>query len=274
MVKMVKKKLIWAGLGGLMLVLVIVPILVDELSRPELEIIFFDVGQGDSIYIETKNNFQILIDGGPSSAVLDKLGEEMPFYDREIELMVLTHPDRDHLFGLLEVLKAYKVKNILWTGIVKDTAEYKEWVKLIEEEQANIIIAQAGQKIRLRSDLYLLVLHPFENLEGKEEKYINDTSIVAKLVFGDKSFLLTGDISSKIEKQLTDVEADILKVAHHGSNTSTCEEFVRAVNPKIAVISVGENNWGHPAENVLQTLKQFGINVLITKEIGDIKFSF
>lgn len=278
---MVKGKLIWVGLSGLIFVLVIVPFFLEELSSSNLEVIFFDIGQGDSIYIETNKNFQILIDGGPSSAVLEKLGRQMPFYDRTIEMIVLTHLDSDHLSGLLEVLKAYKVENILWTGVVKNTAEYKEWVKLIKEEKANIIIAQAGQKIRWRSparrtgrDLYLLILYPFESLEGKEKKYTNDTSIVAKLVYGDNSFLLTGDISSKIEKQLTNIESDVLKVAHHGSNRSTCEEFLEAADPKMAVISVGENSYGQPAEEVLQILKNFDIDILITKEIGDIKFTF
>ena len=275
---MVKKRIIWWVIGGLIFILVIIPFLVKELGSSDFEVVFFDVGQGDSIYIEADNNFQILVDGGPTSAVLEKLAQEMPFYDRTIELIVLTHPDHDHLFGLLEVLKAYEVKNILWTGIVKDTEKHKEWVKLIDQEKANIIIAQAGQKIAFPpgSDLggFLLVLHPFESLEGKEEKDVNNTSIVAKLVFKNKSFLLTGDISSKIEKQLIGVKADILKAAHHGSNTSTCEKFIKAVDPGIAIICVGENKWGHPSEEVLQRLRNFGIDILTTKEAGDIKFSF
>jgi len=252
-------------------------IIIGELNS-DLEIVFFDIGQGDSIYIETPDGFQVLIDGGPDLKVLEKLGQEMAFYDRTIDLVVLSHPDSDHLFGLLEVLKRYEVKNILWTGIVKDTAEYKEWNILVQEEQANLIYASAGQEIVLQRDplIVLKVLHPFESLEGKEEKYVNDTSVVVKLIFAEGEVLLTGDISKRIERQLigSDIESDILKVAHHGSKSSTCLEFVEAVNPDIAVISVGENNWGHPAKEVLQTLQQFGIQVLITKEIGDVRFAF
>ena len=260
--------LIWAGW-----------IAVEEINSNKLEIVFFDIGQGDSIYIETPNDFQVLIDGGPSSAVLEKLGQEMPPYDRSIDLVVLTHPDSDHLFGLLEVLKRYKVENILWTGVIKDTAEYKEWVRLIEEEQANIIIAEAGQKILLEKDnIYLEVLYPLESVDGQETKSMNNTSVVARLVFEGGKVLLTGDISKKAEKELVenynDLESDILKIAHHGSKSSSCFEFIEAVNPEIAVISVGENSWGHPSEEVLQTLQQFGIQTLITKKTGDIKFAF
>lgn len=262
-------------IGGLIFIVVVVPVLVGELNRSDLEVIVFDVGQGDSIYIGTKDNFQVLIDGGPSSAVLEKLGQEMSFYDRTIELIILTHPDHDHLSGLLEVLKRYEVKNILWTGVIKDTAEYEEWVRLIEREQANIIIAEAGQNINLdRPGLSLLVLHPFESLEGKEVKDSNNTSVVVKLIFKDKSFLFTGDIPQKIENQLINVDADILKVAHHGSKGSSSAEFIQSVSPETVVISVGDNSYGHPAEEVLQLFEQFGIQVLITKELGDIKFSF
>lgn len=265
------KKLV---LLGLILIIWGSWIIFKEVSSDELEIVFFDVGQGDSIYIETPNSFQVLIDGGPNLKVLEKLGQEMPFYDRSIDLVVLTHPDHDHLYGLLEVLKRYEVKNILWTGIVKDSAEYREWVKLIKEEQANILIAEVGQRIVLKEDIYLEIIHPFENLEGREEKYVNDTSVVARLVFNEGKVLLTGDISKKVEKQLENVRAGILKVAHHGSKSSSCFEFIEKVSPEIAVISVGENSWGHPSEEVLQTLQQFDIQVLITKEIGDIRFAF
>jgi competence protein ComEC len=280
-----KKALIWIFFAVLIFIVAVVPILIEELKRPYLEVVFFDVGQGDSLFIQTKDNFQVLIDGGPSSAVLEKLGQEMPFYDKDIELMILTHPDRDHLFGLLDVLKRYNVKNILWTGVVKNSAEYEEWIRLINEEGANIIIAQAGQKIILErsgetrspgetGSLYLSVLHPFESLEGQEVEDSNDTSVVVKMVSKYKSFLFTGDISSKEENKLANVDADVLKVAHHGSKTSSAEEFIRAVSPKTAVISVGENSYGHPAPETLQRFKQFGIQVLTTKELGDIRFAF
>ena len=264
------KKLVWVILGVLVEVNVLAWVVVRELSSLNLEVVFFDVGQGDSIFIETSSGFQVLIDGGPDLTVLEKLGEEMSFYDRTIDLLILTHPDRDHLFGLLEVLKRYEIKNILWTGIVKDTAEWKEWKRLIGEEGANIIIAEAGQEIILSENIYLSILYPFESLEGQETKYTNDTSIVAELVFNNVSFLFTGDISKKIEKQLS-IDSDVLKIAHHGSKTSSCLEFLEIVSPEFAVISVGENRWGHPNPETLANLEEFGIDILITKELGDVK---
>ena len=161
----------------------------------------------------------------------------MAFYDRTIDLMILTHPEHDHLFGLLGVLKRYEIKNILWTGIVRDTAEYQEWIRLIKEEGANIIIAEVGQKIVLSENIYLFIIYPFENLENQEVKYTNDSSIVAELVFNDVSFLFTGDISKKIEKQLS-VDSDVLKIAHHVSKTSTSLYFVEIVSLEFSFIMV------------------------------------
>lgn len=264
------KKIIWILLVVLIVMNILTWVVVKELSSSNLEVVFFDVGQGDSIFIKTPDGFQVLIDGGPGLAVLEKLGQEMPFYDRTIDLVILTHPEHDHMFGLLEVLKRYEIKNILWTGIIRDTAEWKEWKKLIEKEGANIIIAEAGQRIDLSENIYLSIIHPFENLENQEVKDSNDTSIVAELGFNDISFLFTGDISKKIEKQLS-VNSNILKIAHHGSKTSTSLEFLEIVSPEIAVISVGENRWGHPNQEVLANLEEFGIHILITKELGDIK---
>jgi len=272
-------------LGFLVSLNILIWIVVYNLSQPShLKIFFFDVGQGDSIFIETPKRCQVLIDGGPDLTVLEKLSKEMPFYDKTIDLVILSHPEKDHLFGLLEVLKRYKVKNILWTGVINDTAEYREWEKLIEKEKdlsnAQIKIARSGQRIILEKDPLILIdiLYPFDNLEGKKFKEVNDTSIVANLVFKDHSILFTGDISEKIEKKLIQEskleKEDILKVAHHGSKTSTSEDFLEKIFPSIAVIQVGENKYGHPHPEVLARLKKFGIEILITKELGDIKFFF
>lgn len=247
-------------------------------ASSELKVVFFDVGQGDAIFIETPKKQQVLIDGGPSSVILEKLAGGMPFYDRTIDLIILTHPEKDHIFGLLEVLKKYSVKNILWTGVVRKTAEWDEWVDLIGKEKADIKIAIAGQKISIGRPglpIFLEILSPFENLEGREFKDSNETSIVNNLVFGENSFLFTGDIEEKAEKELIakkiNLDSDILKVAHHGSKTSTSLEFLKEVSPEIAIIPVGENSYGHPHPEVLANMKNFGIEILIAKEKGDIK---
>jgi len=253
-----------------------------DLSRSQLlEVTFFDVGQGEAIFIETPSRHQILIDGGPSSLILEKLSESLPFWDRTIDLIVLTHPEHDHLAGLIEVLKRYKVENILWTGVLRDTAEYKEWQRLIRDETAEIFIAEAGQKIILSKsdfDSFIDILYPFENLEGQEFKDSNNTSIVAKLIFGENSFLFTGDAYKSVEKKLadkeTDLASDVLKVGHHGSKTSTSEEFIKQVSPEIAVISAGKDNpYQHPHQETLDTLEKYGIKILRTDKNGDIQIS-
>jgi len=273
---MKNRKFLFLILGFLVISNLIAWLVVFDLAKAQfLEVNFFDVGQGDTVFIETPQRHRILIDGGPGSIILEKLSKEMSFWDRTIDLIILTHPEADHLSGLNEVLKRYKVENILWTGVVRDTAEYKEWLKLINEGKAKIFLAKTGQKISTRNILVEL-LFPFENLEGEEFKDSNNTSIVGKLVFGDISFLFTGDIYKEVEKELidrgVDVDSDILKISHHGSKTSTSEEFLKEVSPEIAVISVGKNNsYKHPHQEVLEVLEKYGINVLRTDEQGDIK---
>ena len=248
---------------------------VSDLNKPQLlEVIFLDIGQGDAIFIETPQQHQILIDGGPSSKILEKLGKNLPFWDRTIDLVILTHPEKDHLSGLIEVLKRYKIENILWTGIKRDTPEYNEWLKLIKKEGAKIFIAKAGQKIVAQKSIFQ-ILNPSENLEGETIKNSNDTSIVIKLVFGENSFLFTGDISKSVEKKFlnekVDIDSDVLKVGHHGSKTSSSEDFLAVVSPIISVISSGKNNsYGHPHQEVLDTLGRYG-RILRTDLNSDIK---
>ena len=249
-------------------------VFVEERESKFLEIIFFDVGQGDAIFIETPKHKQILVDGGPDLTILEKLGREMPFWDRYIDLIVLSHPEADHLTGLIEVARRYKIGGILTTGIIRETAQYEEWAEIIKEENIPIYIAQADGVVNLDNDIKLFVLYPFESLSGKIIKESNNTSIVAKLVFKDFELLLTGDIEKKVEKELvnsrTNLASDILKIAHHGSKTSTTPEFVKAVKPIFAVIQAGKDNpYGHPHQNVLDVLS--GINIFRTDKDGDIE---
>lgn len=265
---------------GILIVLLLCNIffwsIIYNLNRSQLlEVIFFNVGQGDGIFIETPQNYQILIDGGPSSVVLEKLGQEMSFWDRSIDLIILTHPEHDHVAGLIEVLKTYEVKNILWTGVLKDTKEFEEWIKLIKGEKADITIAQAGQRIII-PNIFFEIIYPFEDLEGQNIKNTNNTSIIFRLVFNNNCFLFTGDASKSIERKVIDkglnLNCNVLKVGHHGSKNSTSKELVESVIPELAVISLGKDNkYGHPHAQVLDILNDYGIKVLRTDEIGDIK---
>lgn len=228
-----------------------------------LEVIFFDVNQGDAIFIETPNKHQILIDGGPSrERIMEKLGEKMPFWDKTIDLIVLTHTDKDHINGLLQVLKEYEVKNIIWTGI----GDNKEWENLIEKEEANVYELRKGSKILL-NDITFEVLYPFL---GDNFPDLNDSSLVLKMDYGQSSFLFTGDITSKKEQEI-DVDIDVLKIAHHGSSYSTSLEFLEKTTPQLAIIQVGNNSYGHPSVEVLTRLSNFGIKTLRTDINGDIK---
>jgi competence protein ComEC len=236
-----------------------------------LEVSFFDVGQGDSIFIKTPDNYQVLIDGGPSySEVLDGLSREMPFNDEGIDLIILSHPESDHMTGLLSVLENYKVDNIIWTGIEKEGEKFKTWKRMIDEEGANIYYANLGDEV-IMGETSLKIISPKELLKGEKLKESNDTAIVAKLQYKDSSFLFTGDISTKIEKELGDIGVDVLKIPHHGSKYSTSKELLQKTSPLISVIQVGKNSYGHPTEEVLTRLDNFGIKILRNDSDGDIK---
>ncbi|KKP31938.1 MAG: hypothetical protein A2360_03390 [Candidatus Staskawiczbacteria bacterium RIFOXYB1_FULL_32_11] len=257
-----------------------------------LKVEFFSVGQGDSAFIITPQNHQILIDGGPDSTVVNKIAKQMPFWDRSLDLVILSHPEKDHMQGLMEILKRYKIEYIVWSGVKKYTPEYLEWLKILVKQKNNkakIITAQVGQEIKAGS-LMIDILNPKENLFGKEIKEVNDTSVVAKLIYGKNSFLFVGDIGFNIEKQLimdsrhceefavndaiqcVSLNSDVLKVAHHGSKYSTSEEFLQAVLPNIAVIEVGKNSYGHPTPEAISRLQNIGAQILRTDQLGDIVF--
>lgn len=240
------------------------------LAGPQyLEVDFLNVGQGDAAFIETPQGHQILIDGGPDSTVLEKLDKLLPFWDREIDAVILTHPELDHMQGLVEVLQRYGVGYILWNGAERETLGFKKWANLLDK--AKVIVAKAGVKIKAGS-AKIDILHPSGSLPG------NDGSIVLMLNYGKNSFLFTGDISNKAENQLVGsptshtLKADVLKVAHHGSKYSSSENFLAAASPKYAVISVGKNSYGHPTQEVLQRLKKYDIKILRTDINGDVKF--
>jgi len=257
-----------------------------------LKVDFLDVGQGDSAFIETPQGHQILIDGGPTSAVLQKLSERIPFWDKTIDLVILTHPESDHMQGLFGVLQRYNVDYVLWTGVKKTAPEYEKWVSVLNQKQnpntnflasifssetaTKVFSVSAGTKIRAGNS-EIDVLFPLENLEGQELKAsANDTCVVTRLIYGKDSFLFTGDIDSKAEKELANsyelasLESEVLKVAHHGSKYSTANLFLENVKPKIAVISVGKNSYGHPTSEVLQRLEKYDIQTLRTDQSGDI----
>ena len=255
-----------------------------------LEVDFFDIGQGDAILIKAPFSKQILIDGGPDDKIVEKLGSELPFYDKTIEVVIATHPDADHITGLVEVLKRYKIGLVMETGVLSDSKIYQELEKTIKEKNIPVEIVQAGQVIKLFTPTSILplkegeevegggislsILYPFENFSGKSISNTNNVSIVSRLIYGDYSFLFTGDLEKSGEYNLVNnginLEANILKVGHHGSKTSTSDLFLKSIDPNIAVIQVGKKNkYGHPTDEVLERLKN--ITILRNDVGGDIK---
>jgi len=273
------KKIYYLFFAGFLLVLNIVcwHEIFNLANNNYLTVEFLDVGQGDSAFVKTPEMHQILIDGGPGSTVLSKLAKNMPFWDKSLDLVILTHPDLDHMQGLLYVLERYKVDFILWTGVKKIAPEYDEWIRVLKKQQkmgAKIVIAESGQEIKA-GDLFIDTLYPFFSLEGQEMKSsANNTCVVNKLIYGNNSFLFTGDISTGAEKELVasgeSIASDVLKVAHHGSKYSTSNLFLESVRPEIAIISVGKNTYGHPTPEVLERLDDFDIETLRTDQKGDI----
>ena len=226
-----------------------------------VRISFLDVGQGDATLIQ-KGNQQILIDGGPSPQTISlEISRKMPFWDRTIDLIVLTHPDYDHLSGLVEVLRRYQVKHVLYPDLDIESPIFNEFLKLIEEKDIQLTTAQAGQQITLDDGLMLNVLNPrLPPRDGTKEDSDNH-GIVLQLNTGNLSFLLTGDIRQEAEIRLIasgiDLSSTVLKIAHHGSDTSSTPEFLAAVNPQVAVISAGDDNkYGLPDDEVLDRLKK------------------
>jgi len=238
-----------------------------------LEIDFLDVGQGDSIFVETIDKKQILIDGGPDLSVLEKIGRAMSFYDRYIDIIVLTHPEQDHLNGLIEILKRYNVGAVITSGIIKNTDQYKEFIGIIKEKNIPIYIAKLGGEIDFGNNIKLNILYPFENIAGKEASDVNNFSVVSQLIYNNFKLLLTGDIEKSIENKLINsdlnLQSDVLKIAHHGSKTSTSDEFLKKVDALLAVILVGKDNkYGHPHQEVLDRLAN--LQIFQTGKDGDI----
>lgn len=241
-----------------------------------LKVTFLDVGQGDAIFIETPDGMQILIDGGPDSSVLRELAKQMPVGDRDLDMILATHPDKDHIGGLVDVLERYDVENIVMTNNKNDTPVFEAFTKAVEEEHGNVHYAYTGQQLGLGASTSILILSPSGEVENWES---NTSSIITQLRFGDTEFMLTGDAPSSIEDYLVNyfgeevLESEVLKLGHHGSKTSTSEKWLQTVQPKYAIVSAGKDNtYGHPNPEVIERASKYNIEILNTAEKGSITF--
>src|SRR3989339_610120 len=242
-----------------------------------LAAVFLDVGQGVSIFIETPDSKKILIDGG---GMFNKqnMGKRvvLPFLRQKginkLDLVVLTHPHDDHLRGLVSVLNDFAVDAVLDSGQIHTSQSYQKFLKAIDRKKIKYVLARAGQTMEVGKGVWMRVLNPSEPLI--DESALNNNSVVIKLTYGQVSFLLMGDAESEAEERMFqegNLQADLIKIGHHGSRTASSLPFLEAVNPKIAVISCGkENQFKHPHVEVLERLESLGIKCLRTDQKGTI----
>jgi DNA internalization-related competence protein ComEC/Rec2 len=249
-----------------------------------LTVTIIDVGQGDSLLVEPPGGKKILIDGGGVDRTTEAQNDDdpvgakvvVPFLHRQginhLDLVILTHPHADHLGGLNKVLEEIKVDEVLDGGQAYGSRTYQRFKQLVEANRIKYELGRAGQVIDLEQGIKGYILNPSDPLLGDT----NSDSIVMRLVYGNVSFLLTGDLGQLGEERALSsgatLSATVLKVGHHGSATSTTDEFLRAVNPKYAVISVGKHNrYRHPAVSTLKKLIAAGIEVYRTDENGAVE---
>lgn len=242
--------------------------------QDQTKIVFLDVGQGDAILIE-QGSFQVLIDSGrDGKQLLSELGRYVPFWDRQIEVIIPTHPDADHIGGFHDLFGAYQVQSVLWTGATSDT---DFWRRFEADMKTDIpdnrrFIAVRGERLRFPYGGELTLEYPRRSLTVNPPAETNEGSIVSRFVYGETSFLLTGDLPSEERFLPEEPPVTVLKAGHHGSKYSTSNAFLGMVQPKEAVISVGENTYGHPSKEALDRLKIFGVKILRTDELGSIEY--
>lgn len=260
--------------------LVVIGIVMTYLSaahRPDgrLHVAFLDVGQGDATFIRTPEGNQILIDGGRfPSLLLEELGRQMPFWDRSIDLVFATHPDDDHIAGLVEVVDRYQVSQLLTNGTTDGDVPVLEALLTMAASRATPVhAAQAGEILQLEDGILVEVLHPNPGFHSDSQ---NETSLVIRITYGQHSIMLPGDAEADAEaellKQKENLASTVLKAGHHGANTSSTTSFLEAVRPQIIIVSAGEDNsYGHPHPAMLARAATIGAAVLRTDELGTIE---
>ena len=268
----------WAFLTIFTIILVSVVIFLYKQNQTRgAEVIFLDVGQGNAVLF-SDGYTNILYDGGPSKAGLhNKLNKHLPFLNRKIDLLVLSHPDKDHIEGAIEVLKHFPVSFVLLNDNVSDTPVYEELQKVIDEAKNKgvvFIYPKAGQEFSV-GNFKIVTLWPDRSMKTALS---NNSSVVLKIYYGKNSALLSGDLPKEVERYLAykegrALDSSIILAGHHGSKTSTSKSWIGFANPEFVVISAGkDNSYGHPHTQTLKTLEKFQVKVLRTDKQGDIKF--
>lgn len=273
-------------LTGLVFILAVILLLVKFFPRGQsYKIVFFNVGQGDASLIRLPSGRKMLVDCGPDKTVLGKLGKYLPFYDRTLDYLIVTHFDADHYGGCVDVLRRYLVKNVYTNGDEKpDDAYWQKWAEALRAENASTTIVSAPESFNDgAAKINFLAPSPLFASIAKTDS--NNHSIVFRLEYGTTTVFYTGDMEIKLENELLAaecgtstailescdaLESDYLKVGHHGSDSSSGEVLLSAVRPKISVISVGKNKFGHPSLRVIRHLERVGSEIWRTDLKNDI----
>jgi len=267
------KKIALSLVGGLLVLSLALWFSVFTGSVLEPSIYFIDVGQGDSQLVVLENNIKVLIDGGPPGALAKQLASILPSSERYIDLVINSHPELDHMGGLIDVLKNYQIGAFVGTGRKGSSAEYQALIKIIKGKNIPYITLHEGSQIRVGESIIKILSPSSAEITSAN---LNDTATVAQLKTPSYSALFTGDINFATEARLVgkyDLQADILKIAHHGSKYSSSKDFLDAVNPQIAVIEVGKNNYGHPTQETLNRIEELVSQIFQTNLSGTIRFT-
>jgi len=263
-------------IAGVLLAGVLAGVHVARLPRGKLVVHFLNVGQGDAILMQLPTGENVLLDGGPGPAILQELGSVLPFMDRRIDLMILSHPHADHLAGLLPILERYEVGEVLMTGVDYGSALYTTF---LEKKEGDFWTARAEEDYSW-GEVTLDVIYPFTSMLGQRVENVNNGTVVVRVLYGEHEILLTGDIEHDVEEELIEahdrgevnLRADVLKVAHHGSRSSSIPAFLDRVQADVAIIQSGEgNSFGHPHGEVLERLERRGIEVWRNDQTGRIR---
>lgn len=244
-----------------------------SLNKHELQVYFLAIGQGDATLFITPKNQKILIDGGPGNAVLSKLGEILPFYDRQIDLLILTHPHADHLDGLLEVLKRYQVQKLLLNPVYYRNGSYLELWQTLKDSGTQVCQANSQTDFVLSEESKIDILFPYPSPLALNYKNVNNSSVVLKFTYGQVQFLLAGDAEQEVEDLLlkndADLRANYFKLSHHGSRTANQVSFLEKISPQLVIISAGlDNKFGHPHAETIDSLHAQNIPFWITANSG------
>lgn len=241
----------------------------------ETTLSFFSVGQGDGILFRTKNGLDLVIDGGPDDTMIEKLGRFRPLFDHSIEVVVPTHPDADHITGLIEMIGRYHVRSLLMTQWTKQTPEVDAFQDIVAQKKPEVHSVRSNSTIFLDDEWRFTILSPSRHFQKP-----NDNGIVALLANQDVKVLFMADVGKAVEEELIKTSpwifpVDILKVGHHGSCASSDEKFLSIARPKIAVIQVGrDNSYGHPCKTTLARLQEVADQVYRTDIDSDVQFIF